>query len=60
MRRYLYLTLQDNFINKKHYLLDISLKTFALLKQVPLFVKYLSVTPTVTGTYLVCGKMCLY
>jgi len=53
--RYLDLPLQIHFINKKIYLLDISLKTSALLKQVPLFVPVCYLT--ISGTYLVYGNM---
>jgi len=54
--RYLDLPLQDYFINKIIYLLDISLKTSALLKQVPLFVPICYLT--ITGTYLLYINMC--
>jgi len=53
--RYLDLPLQVNFINKRVYLLDISLKTSALLKQVPLLVPICYLT--ITDTYLVYGDM---
>jgi len=52
MSRFLDLPLLANFINKIIYLLDISLKTSALLKQVPLFVPICYLT--ITCTYLVC------
>jgi len=38
MRRFLHLSLQDNFINNRMYLLDMSLKASALLKEAPFFV----------------------
>jgi len=56
MRRFLDLPLQVNFINKRIYLLYISLKTSALLKQEPLFVPIYCLNITVT--YIVYGNMC--
>jgi hypothetical protein len=56
MTRFLDHPLQANFINKRIYLLDISLKTPALLQQVPLFVPIYYLT--ITCTYLVCGNLC--
>jgi len=51
------LPLQANFIEKSGCLMDISLKTSALLKQGPLFVPIYFLTTT--GAYMLHGNMCL-
>jgi len=56
VRRFLDLPLQANFIETGIYLLDIILKTSALLKQVLLFVPFCYLT--ITCPYLLYGNMC--
>jgi len=58
MRRFLDLPLQDYFVDERIYLLDISLETSALFKQVPLIVPIYYLT--ITCPYLVYGNTCLY
>ena len=52
MRRFLDHFIQDYFINERMYLLDISLKTSALFKQIPLSVPHYYMY--VPGVWLIC------